>query len=122
METVPCPMCCNMKVPGQLERPRNGKWEGIEDSFGLNKLPAFVRSVPCPMCHGAGRIPLSEWDALLKLATRKEDKKKDNKKKAAEEYEKQKTIWAEMLQLKQQQDADWKEQGPFGIAKYRKAK
>lgn len=118
MDTVPCPMCCNMDCPGQLSRPLNGKWSGIEDKFGLDKLPPFIKSVPCPMCDGAARIPLSEWDALLKSATQIAEKNKAEKKKAGEEYEKQKTIWLEMHTIKKKQEEDWKQQGPFEIAGY----
>lgn len=110
-------MCSDAKTPGQLDRPESGKWSGFADDFGLDKLPPFVMSTPCPLCHGETHIPRDKWDTMLSQARRVAREHTDKRDKAVEEYEKAKSMWDEMQDIKREQEAQWVEQGPFKFKK-----
>lgn len=111
-ETVPCPMCCNGKTPGQLERPLAG--------WPRNEFPPHVMAVPCPLCHGEGEISRDSW-TQMSAARRKPVPEKKTEKEHSKKVEKKELSWWDKMQAIQRQvEQDWKEQGPFDLSSYRK--
>lgn len=119
-DSVPCPMCCNSKTPGQIDRPIGGKWDiGMKDEFGLDELPEMIMSLPCPMCHGEQRISSEQWNAILsrarKLARKHMDKKP--KPKVEKKQDPTESMWGQMKRIKAEQNEMWFGQGPFPFKK-----
>lgn len=101
-------MCCNGDSPGLLDKPADG--------WPYDTFPPHIASVPCIMCHGSGRISSDEWDKMCR--PKAEPVKKEKKQESSEKLGL--SIWEGMKALKEQQEQDWFEQGPFDMASYKK--
>lgn len=101
-EIVPCPSCANGKVPGQLEQPLGG--------WPRDEFPADFISVPCPLCHGEGKIMRKLWDKLTGAKRKPVEKKKA-------EPEKKTGMWDAMKETKRKQEEDWMSQPNFKFRK-----
>ena len=101
-------MCCNARTPGLFDQPIDG-WPHELGAEEGSYPPEWMISVPCPMCHGEGKIPREEWDKLSG-AKRKPVKKKKEKK---AEPEKKTGMWDAMKETKRKQQEDWMSQPNF---------
>ncbi len=91
-------MCGNCRTPGQLDQTIDG-WP---DNFAF---PPFVMSLPCPLCHGEGRILRDVWDTMSGGSRKKPKKEKKSKKDS---------MWDEQQEIRQQQEEDWRKMGEEG--------
>jgi len=103
-------MCCNGNSPGLFEQPHDG-WPHLGAEEGSSYPPEWMMSVPCPMCHGEGKILRELWDKLTGA------KRKPVEKKEKAKSEKKTGMWDAMKETKRKQEEDWMSQPNFKFRK-----